>query len=239
MTAMRNQAKQLDETQGRLSEELDAWKDSPRQTLRGPSDRQQIQQTLEQQEKKLDQLVDQMRRTVGEAEETEPLLARNLFDAVRKADEQKIPGAIEQTRKLAEAGFAEEASKSSRLAGEGIGQLRQGVERAARSVLGDETAALRLAQSEVEQLANQVDREIARATGEPPGDRQQPGQTGRQAQQGGQGQNNRQAGQATPPAERSQPADRGQQGQQGRQRQRGQQRPTPAAGPGSTGAGSR
>ena len=109
-----------------------------------------------------------MRRTVGEAEETEPLLAKNLFDTVRKADEQAIPEALEQTEKLADAGFAEEASKSSHRAGEGIEQLREGVERAARSVLGDETAALRRAQSEVEELANQINREIAQATGKDP-----------------------------------------------------------------------
>ena len=55
-----------------------------------------------------------------EAEETEPLLARHLFDAARKADGQEIPQALEQAEKLAEAGFADEASKSSRRAGEGI-----------------------------------------------------------------------------------------------------------------------
>jgi Domain of unknown function (DUF4175) len=224
LTEMRNQARQLDETQGRLSEELDARKDRFRQTLRDSTDRRQMKQTLEQQGKKLDHLVEQMRRTVGEAEETEPLLAKNLFDTVRKADEQKIPDAIEQTRKLAEAGFAEEASKSSHVAGEGIEQLRQGVERAAKSVLGDETAALRLAQHEVDELANQIDHEIDRATGKSRGDREQPGQTRRQAQQGERGQDRPQAGRATLPGEG------GQQGQQGRQRQEGQQqarRPQP------------
>ena len=168
LTEMRNQAKQLDENQDRLSGELDAWKDSPRQSLRDAADRQKVKQSLEEQGKNLKQLVERMRRTVGEAEETEPLLAKNLFDAVRKADEQMIPESIDQTKKLADAGFPEEASKSSHHAGEGIQQLRQGVDQAAKSVLGDETAALRLAQSEVDELANQINREIAQATGETP-----------------------------------------------------------------------
>jgi Domain of unknown function (DUF4175) len=217
LTQMRDQAKQLHENQDRLSDELDAWKNSRRQALRDPNDRRQLKQTLEQQGKNLDQLVEHMRRTVGEAEETEPLLARNLFDTVRKAEEQMIPEAIQQTRKLADAGFAEEASKSSRIAGKGIEQLRQGVERAARSVLGDETAALRRAQSEVEELANQINREIAQATGQPPGDQENSQQPGRQVRQGEQRQDRQQAGQA------NQPGKPGQQGQQGPQRQQGQQ----------------
>jgi hypothetical protein len=168
LTEMRNQARQLDETQDRLSKELDAWKDSPRQTLRDSEGRKVVDQSLDQQGNKLKQLVERIQRTVGEAEESEPLLARNLFDTVRKAEEQMIPEAIKLTKKLADAGFPEEASKSSHHAGEGIAQLRQGVENAARSVLGDETAVLRRAQSEVEDLANQINREIAQATGESP-----------------------------------------------------------------------
>ena len=114
LTKMRDQAKSLDENQDRLSEKLDAWKDSPQQTLRNPADHEQVKQDLEQQSEKLQDLVERMRRTVGEAEETEPLLAKNLFDTVRKADEQLIPETLKQTEKLAEAGFVEEASKSSR-----------------------------------------------------------------------------------------------------------------------------
>jgi len=220
---MRDQAKQLHENHDRLSEKLDAWRNRPWQTLRDPADRQQVKQELEQQRKRLEGLVERMRRTVGEAEATEPLLAKNLFDTVRKADEQAIPEALKQSEKLAEGGFVEEASRSSHRAGEGIQQLREGVERAARSVLGDETAALRLAHSEVEELANQINREIARATGEhsPQSGRDDPDAANRQpgqGRQGEQGQDRQQAGQA------NQSGERGQQGQQGRQRQQGQQK---------------
>ena len=84
-----------------------------------------------------------MRNTTQEAEETEPLLAKNLYDTVKKATDQKIPEALKATQQLVDAGIAEEATKASHHAGQGIEQLRQGVERAAESVLGDETAALR------------------------------------------------------------------------------------------------
>jgi hypothetical protein len=246
LTKMRDQAKQLDENQDRLSEKLDAWKDSPRQTLRDPADHQQVKQDLKQQQERLQDLLEQMRRTVGEAEETEPILAKNLFDTVRKADEQSITETLKQTDKLADAGFVEEASKSSHHAGKGIDQLREGVERAARSVLGDEIAALRRAQNEVEELANQINREIAQATGQDasrsgrdipdatnrrpgengsPADRERPGDQAKSGQrgqdrQGEQGQERQQSAQANQPGERGQ---QGQQGRQGQQQGQGQQ----------------
>jgi hypothetical protein len=243
LTAMRDQAKQLDENQGRLSEKLDGWRDSPRQTLRDAANRQQVTQELEQQKKRLEDLIERMRRTVEEAEVTEPLLAKNLFDTVRKADEQAIPESLKQTEKLADAGFVEEASKSSRHAGEGIGQLRAGVERATRSVLGDETAALRRAQSEVEELANQINREIAQATGKDPSrsgrgdpdsanrqrgengspsERERPGDQEKSGQ-AGQGRPGQQGQSRQLPRQANQPGERGQQDQQGRQRLQGQQ----------------
>ena len=249
LTKMRDQARQLDENQGRLAEKLDARRESPQRTLRDPANRQQVKQELEQQRKRLEDLVERMRRTVGDAEETEPLLAKNLFDTVRKAEAQAIPEALEQTEKLADAGFDEEASKSSQLAGEGIKQLREGVERAARSVLGDETAALRRAHSEVDDLANQIKREIARATGENPslpqrnnsdsgnrrrgedgsqpsrdrpGDQEKSGQLSRGRQEK-QGEDRQQARQGNQPAEPGQQRQQGRQSLQGQQQLRGQQ----------------
>ncbi len=148
-----------------------------------------------------------MRRTVGEAEETEPLLAKNLFDTVRKADEQTIPEALQQAEQLAEAGIPAEAAKASRHAGQGIEQLREGVERAARSVLGDETAALRRAQGEVEDLADQINRELAQADGSNPDAANRQGEDRQGAQQPG--------GQTRQGVERKdQPGEQGKQGQQ-------------------------
>jgi hypothetical protein len=103
-----------------------------------------------------------MRNTTQEAEDTEPLLAKGLYDAVRQTNEQKVPEALKTTQQLVDLGVPEEASRVARRAGEGIEQLRQGVEKAAESVLGDETAALRRAQGELDDLADQVNREIAR-----------------------------------------------------------------------------
>lgn len=168
MTEMRDQARRLDENQQGLTERLDAPGDRPRHSLREDEGRRQVREGLEAQRRELGELIERMRSTVREAEETEPRLAERLFDAARKAEERSIPDALEAAERLAELGVPEEAARASRHAGQGIGELREGVERAAEGVLGDETAALRLAQGELDDLGEQLDREIAQATGEEP-----------------------------------------------------------------------
>jgi hypothetical protein len=194
MTEMRDQARRLDENQKKLSEQLEAVKDRPPTSLRDTGERKQVTQGLDQQQKNLDKLLEQMRTTVETAEETEPLLAKNLYDTVRKANDQKIPDALKAAEQLAELGVNEDAAKASRHAGQGIEQMREGVERSARSVLGDETAALRRVQGELEDLADQVNDEIAQATGQDPAARQRrnartnpDGQRAEQGQEGARG----------------------------------------------------
>jgi len=183
MTEMRNQARRLDEDQARLSDQIDALNRESQRSLRGGGEREQAGQKLQQQAKQVDQLLDQMRTTVQEAEETEPLLAKNLYDTVRKATDQKIPDALKVAEQLVKLGVADDATKASRHAGQGIQQLREGVEHAARSVLEDETAALKLAKAELDDLAQQVNREIARATGQNVGQSHREGEAPPEPQQ--------------------------------------------------------
>jgi hypothetical protein len=224
MTEMRDQARRLNEDQEKLSEQLDAAKGASQHSLRDTGERKQVRQNLEQQEKRLDQLLEQMRRTVQDAEETEPLLAKGLYDTVRKATEHKIPDALKAAEQLVDLGVTEDAARASRHAGQGIEQLREGVERAAKSVLGDDTAALRRAQGELEDLADQVDREIAQATGREPTNRERAGSEERASsspsarqRRSGEGAPNRQ------PAQAQDPRQEGQQGQEQRNDQQGQQ----------------
>ncbi len=228
MTEMRKDARQLDEDQKRLSEQLDALNHRNQRNLRDSGERKGIQEGLGQQEKKLDKLVDRMRDTVQDAEEPEPLLAKELYDTVRKTTEQQVPDALKVAEQLVDAGVTEDAAKLSRKAGDGIEQLRQGVEKAARSVLGDETAALKRAQAELEDLANQVNREIARGNGR---DENEPGRGARDPQNG---QDNADEAQAKDQQARAgqddaqqkrqgRPTQRGQQGERNQQGERGQQ----------------
>jgi hypothetical protein len=165
MTDMRSQARRLDENQGRLTQQLDDALDRTQRSLRDSGQRQQTRQELDRQRQGVERMLDRMRRTVEDAEETEPLLARQLFDTARKANERTIPDTLKGAEQLVEAGITEEAAKASRSAGQGIEEMRKGVERAAESVLGDETAALRRAQGELQNLGDEIDRELAQAAG--------------------------------------------------------------------------
>ena len=160
---MRDQARKLAEDQNQLTDQLSRWDEQTKRSLRDPDAKRQVGENLTQQKQDLDKLLDRMRSTVTEAEETEPLLAKDLFDAVRKAGEKGIPKNLDEADQLARAGLPDEAVKSSRQAGEALDGLREGVERAARSILGDESAALKRAQSELEDLAAQANRGLARA----------------------------------------------------------------------------
>ena len=160
LNEMKDRAQRLAEDQGELSKQLDALNHQSQRSLRGDGDRDQVREGLEDQQEELDRLLEQMRRTVQEAEQTEPLLAEELFDAVKEADRRSVADALEAAEQLAGLGVAEEAARASRHASEGLEELRDGVERAAEHVLGDATAALRLARSELDDLAEQVDREF-------------------------------------------------------------------------------
>ncbi len=161
MNRMRSEARRLDEDQKKINEKLDAWQKQPERSLRESDERKQLRQASEQQTKKADEILDRMRQTTQDAEETEPLLARNLYDTVRQANEQKVSESLKATQQLVDVGIPEEAARAAQHAGRGIEDLRKGIEHAAESVLGDETAALRRARNELDDLANQVNREIA------------------------------------------------------------------------------
>jgi hypothetical protein len=175
MTSMRDEARRLAAEQQALTDRLSAPDQKAAPSLRKEDNTDPNRQALQQQKEDFQDLVERMRSTVQEAEETEPLLASDLFDAARQADQAGIDKALDASDRLADLGVAEEAARASRQAAEGLDQLREGVERAAGRVLGDETAALRLARGELDQLSEAIDRELARA-GSEPGEGEQPGE---------------------------------------------------------------
>jgi hypothetical protein len=70
---------------------------------------------------------------------------------------------LELGSQLVERGFLPQAAEAERAARENIETLKQGVERAAESVLGNESESLRYAQEQLDELTNQVQREAAAA----------------------------------------------------------------------------
>jgi hypothetical protein len=170
MTEMRRSARQLDERQQQLSQQLNQENTGPGRTLRDTGSRAEVAEGIAEQRQQLQNLLNEMRQTIEEAEEPEPLLARQLYDTVREAHHERVENALDVARRLVDVGIEREAGQAMELADQGIGNVRRGVERAAESVLGDETEALRRAQSEVDRLAEELSREINQARGEEPTD---------------------------------------------------------------------
>src|SRR6185295_5631487 len=106
-------------------------------------------------------LLSTMREVSEQSENVEPLLSQKLYETLRRAGPKRTDELLQMGAQLAERGFLPQASEAERPARTNINELRQGVEAAAESVLGNETEALRYAQKELDDLTRQVEKEIA------------------------------------------------------------------------------
>lgn len=170
MRQLRDGARALDENETELAQQLrELDKPEPQSgRLRDPSRRERLREGFAEQRQDLDRLLDDVRETVEESEESEPLLNQKLYDALREARQQRIDDALDVTRSMLDRGLLDQARAAESQAGEGIRQLREGVEEAADSVLGDETEALRRAHEVLEDLADELDEEIRSASAQEP-----------------------------------------------------------------------
>jgi hypothetical protein len=152
---------------------------------------------IEEQKKKMADLVNRAKQVSQQAENTEPLLAEKLYDSLRKLSQDDTGTAKEFQQKLLEnglltrnlndhltdtsgtegtksldltsallqEGYLPQAREAEERARAGIDELKSGVEKAAESVIGDDTEALRLARSELDAVTDQLKREAAQAPG--------------------------------------------------------------------------
>jgi hypothetical protein len=113
------------------------------------------------------------------------LMSRGLFDQLKDDSEQDGAKLLDISSEMIRRDFLPQAGDASQRTGTRVDDLKRGVERAAESVLGDDTEALRLAKQELDQLTDELQREMAGAetggnqTNQPPvraqaGGRQQP-----------------------------------------------------------------
>ncbi len=162
MREMRRDARELAQTQQEISEKLSTEPDKPqRRTLDGSGEREQLAKKFDDQQEKLGGITEDMKRVSEQAEAAEPLLAKELYDTLRKTAQSDTAKTLEMTKALNQRGYGEDARKFEEKARGEIEELKTGVERAAESVLGDEAEALRQARAELDTLARQLNREIA------------------------------------------------------------------------------
>lgn len=224
MQEMRQEARQLQEQEEKLAEQLQ----DPQPEADGPPKLEEevpqvdkIADAVRQQRQRLDDLQERMRNTIGEAEESEPLLSQRLYDAIRNVQDNRVEQALQQTENAVRRGLSQQAQELENVAGEGVRELRQAVDRAAEAVLGDETEALRRARQALQDLSRELNEEVRRNNSDAqPGENtnQQPGQQSSQQNSDQQGSGQRseqpgnQQGQPQQPGSGQQPQEGQQQG---------------------------
>ena len=175
MREARRQARELTEAQRELNEQWDDATEAP-PSLEESNDRNgQLASAIDEQIERHEQLLDSIRDIAEDSEGTEPTLHRQLYDLLR---DQGISGPGERlsaSSELVRRGFPDEARRQQNGVGQEFEQLQRAIERAADSVLGDESTELRFAQNELSDLARELGGERpADQPGNEPG--QQPGQ---------------------------------------------------------------
>jgi hypothetical protein len=156
-------------------------------------------------------------------------MPRGLYERLKDPAEPDGAKLLDVTSEMVRQDFLPQANAANRRARAGIDDLKRGVERAAESVLGDDTESLRLARQELDQLAKEVQQEAERAEGSAsqinqPG-RSQTAQAGaRPGARGQQANNEPQQGEGQGPArQEGQTAQAGGQDQPGSEQTDGQQ----------------
>jgi hypothetical protein len=167
MKDLRQQAREIGDRQDQIADSLNqtAPKKGDRPSLRSeqkPSG-EKLQEELDQQHEQLDQVMEKMRDVVEKAETAEPLLARQLYETVRKTRADRASEALDETRDLNRRGLTKDAAVAERRAHEGLDRMQKGIERAAEAVLGNELETLKRASRELEGAGKAVQQELAQA----------------------------------------------------------------------------
>jgi hypothetical protein len=163
MRQMREEARALDEGQEQIAKKMDETKSSRQRSLSDEGPKKEILEALARQKSALTNLLQNMRQVTEQSETAEPLLSRQLYENLRRSSQSNPEKALDLAAQLTEKNFLPQAAQAQNYARENIHDLRQGIERAANDVLGDEAESLRFAQRELETLTERVKREMSGA----------------------------------------------------------------------------
>ncbi len=108
------------------------------------------------------------------------LMSRSLYERMQEPGGQDGAKLLDATGDMVRQGFIPQAQEIGQRARGGLDDLKTGVERAAESVLGDDTEALRVARQELDQVKDELEREMTRAGGAAGQNGQPPSQSERQ-----------------------------------------------------------
>jgi hypothetical protein len=171
--------------------------------------------------------MDRMKQTIEEAEESQPLLAQELYDSYRQASQDRLQDQIDETNNSLRRGFVTDARQLEESAREGLNRLREDIEQATENILAGEADALRRARDELNDLASELNEEINRSDDR--GQRPSSAADAQQAERRGEPQQQGQPADGNQAESGQQPSSPGQpQQDQNQQDQQGQGQPTEA-----------
>ncbi len=195
MREMRQDARELDSNQNELNKAIEEDRQKTFRSLSDEGDLKEALEMAESQKGQLDELLQQMEQVSREAEDSEKLLSDELEDGVRRARQENMEESIDQLSLLMRNNLPNETDDIQRELTENISELRGTVEDAAEKIIGSDEDAMRFAADRLNELREEVEREMEQAMNERPG--QQSGRRGREGErdQEGDGQNPRGQGQ--------------------------------------------
>jgi hypothetical protein len=164
MRQLRSEARDMENRENEIARGLDSLNNGENPSLDNSAQRDQISRQMAQQESALTNLLAGMKDVTEQAETTEPLLSKQLYDTLRRADQGHTDNLLEMGSQLVDRGFLPQASEVERASRTNITELAERVTRAADSVLGSQADALRYAQTQLNDLSRQLQREIRGAT---------------------------------------------------------------------------
>jgi hypothetical protein len=163
MRRMRNDAHQLSQNEQDLEKQISDLADNQKlgETDEQRQQRANIATQLTQQKHSVSNLVDQMRQVSEQSETAEPLLSSQLYDTIRQTGLDQLDNSLDTASEYVRRGFLRQATPAEAPARQNIDQLKNGIDRAADSILGDNTEALRQAQRELQQLSQELNQGLA------------------------------------------------------------------------------
>ena len=101
MKQLRDQARQLSQKEEEISRKMDAMANPKQKTLTDSTDKKEVAAAMDQQRDRLTNLLDQATQMTEKAEVAEPLLAKQLYDTIRKSSQDNASSLKEFTDELA------------------------------------------------------------------------------------------------------------------------------------------
>ena len=166
MRELRQQARDLEEKQEDLAGKIKQPNQSERGTVEYNLENSMLSQEAAEQEERLDDLLGELEELSEQTEESEPILSRKVYDAIRETELGGTREAMKRTQQMLRWNQRSSAQRSEQEAREGVQELKENIEAAAESILGDESEALRMAREQLAQLIDDVEVEQVTRTGE-------------------------------------------------------------------------